>query len=174
MVTKIPVGQPEHQAVADAVEVIGRGYVLLRHASASARTERRETRGRGRSKGAKGRVRGCDKVRVEMIGRVIRIGSLPGESHERVRRTRWRQSWPIQISGQKGIDRAAERSDRADESSRCTGQHLRAIESKRLRSKIRSAGGVEDVHAHVVTVGPDTQVGIIKKVTPKVKAVAVV
>ncbi|PZR75011.1 MAG: hypothetical protein DLM73_06445 [Chthoniobacterales bacterium] len=82
VVAKIPVGEAEHQTVADAIEITGRSYSLLRHACAGSRTERRVGRGGRSSKGSKGRARGRSKVYVEMIGGVILIGDLAGESHE--------------------------------------------------------------------------------------------
>src|SRR5204863_505375 len=72
------------------------------------------------------------------------------------------------------IHTAAQRSGRADEGGGQTSQHFRAIKSECLGTEIRRPGGVEYVHAHIISVGPDAQLGIVKKVGAEMKAVAVV
>ncbi len=54
------------------------------------------------------------------------------------------------------------------------GERPCTVEGEGLRTQECCSRRVKDVHAHVVSVGPDTKVGIVKKVTAKVKAVAVI
>ena len=111
---------------------------------------------------------------MEMIGRVIWIGGLTGKSYESVRRACWRQGRPVKICWQKRIDRSTERSDRTNKGSGLARQHLCAVKGERLRTKITRACRVEDVHAHVISIGPNAQVRVIKEIRPKVKSVTVI
>src|SRR5207248_4430879 len=107
-----------------------------------------------------------------MIGRVIRIGALTRESNEGGRRTRRREGWTIEVGGQERVNGAAEWSARADKCRRQVGEHLGTIKRKSLRAEVERAGGVKHVHTHVITVGPDTQLRIVKEVRAKMKAIA--
>src|SRR5262245_42092053 len=104
---------------------------------------------------------------MEVIDRVI-----PGiwKLDEGVRCANGWQGRAVEIGRQERRDRAAERTDRADEGGRRTSQHGGAIEGERLRTEIYRAGRVEHVHAHVIGVGPDRKVRVIKEVRPEVKA----
>src|SRR5204863_1237767 len=72
----------------------------------------------------------------------------------------------------KRVNGAAEWSARADKCRRQVGEHLGTIKRKSLRAEVERAGGVKHVHTHVITVGPDTQLRIVKEVQAKVKAIA--
>ena len=169
---EVAVGNAEHEPIADAVEFIGGGDAHFGNAGTSSGTKRGESCRWRSGKGGKSGVRRCREIRVEMISGVIRATRLPGEADESGGRARGRQSGTIQIGREKRIDRTAQRADWTDESGGLTDEHLCAIEGKRLRPEIRGAGGIKDVHAHVIAVRPDAQVRVIVKVRTEVKPVA--
>src|SRR5439155_3090438 len=63
---------------------------------------------------------------------------------------------------------------RRDERRRIAREHGRAVERERLRAEKRRAGRVEDVHAHVVGVGPDRELRVVEEARAEVEGVAVV
>ncbi len=79
-----------------------------------------------------------NKIHVEVIRRVIWITGLTGKPYESVRSACWWQPRSVEICGQKGIDRSAQRSDRTNKGGGLSGQHLRPIKGERLRTKISS------------------------------------
>ncbi|HAF14621.1 MAG TPA: hypothetical protein DCK99_13175 [Blastocatellia bacterium] len=161
VVAKIPISQTEHQAVPNAIEFVGRSNSQLGHAGAGRWAERSKARCCRSGESRKGRIRWCSEVHVEVIRGVL---ATSWESYETIRRTGRRQRRAVQIGRQKGRDRAAERADRADEGGGRASQHRRAIERKRLRTEVSCAGGIEHIHAHVIAVGPDSELGIVEKV----------
>ena len=106
-----------------------------------------------------------------MVGRVVRVGNLSRESNKGGGCTGRGKSRPIEVRGQEGIDGTTERTGWTNKGSRLAGQHLGSIKSECLRTEVRGAGGVKDVHAHVIAVGPDAQVRIVVKVRAEMKAV---
>src|SRR5262249_52131942 len=52
-----------------------------------------------------------------------------------------------------------------------SGEHLGTIERERLRAEISGAGGIEHIHAHVISVWPDTEVRVIEEVRAEVKVI---
>src|SRR5439155_14919614 len=119
-----------------------------------------KTSGRWTGEGSKGRVRRRNEIHVKMVGGIIWIRRLAGKPHKSVRSARWRQPRTIEICGQKGIDRSTKRSDWTNEGSRLPGQHLRTVKGEGLRTEVRCARRVENVHAHVIGIGPYTEVRI--------------
>ena len=109
-----------------------------------------------------------------MIGGVVWIRRLSRKSDKRRGRTRWRQCRTVDVGRQKRIHTTAKGSSRTDEGGGQASQHVRAIKSERLGTEIRRPGGIEYVHAHIISVGPDAQFGIVEKVGAEMKAVAVV
>src|SRR5437016_12194145 len=108
---------------------------------------------------------------MEMIGGIIWTTGLAGESYESVGSACWRQPRSVEICGQKRIDRSTKRSDRANKRSRLHGQHLCPVKSERLRTEVTRAGGVEDGHAHVISIGPSARLRVIKELRPKLNSV---
>src|SRR5437660_9888977 len=102
------------------------------------------------------------------------MNSVTRRSDERRGRTRWRQCRAVDVGGQTRIHTTAKGCSRTDEGGGQASQHVRAIKSERLGTEIRRPGGIEYVHAHIISVGPDAQFGIVEKVGAEMKAVAVV
>src|SRR4051812_17323236 len=94
--------------------------------------------------------------------------------YERGRRAdRWRNR-AVEIAGQINIFVRSAGYASGNEGRGQTLQHLRAIKREWLGAQESSAGSIEDVHAHVVSIGPNTQVWIIEEVRTQVKSVTVV
>src|SRR5205085_9298647 len=94
VVTKITIGEPEHEAVADSVQ---RGAVRLGHAGAGGGAEYGETR-----RGRVGEKRKCGvtrsaKIHMEVIDL---ISAAAGPFHERIGSARWRQRPAIKVGRQ--------------------------------------------------------------------------
>src|SRR5258705_5779909 len=94
--------------------------------------------------------------------------------HERRRRSYWWQDGAVEISGEVNLLKWAAGDSGGDKSSRQTCEHLGAVKGEWLWAQEGGARRVEHVHAHVISIGPDTKVGIVEKIRAKVKAVAVV
>ena len=155
-----------HQPVADAVQALAaelghagpsRGAELRKAGSGRAREERERRVGRNREVG----------VEVEDL---VNAGARP--LHERARRARGRQRRAVQVGGVVRILARADGDAGAHEGRGIAGEHRRPVERERLRAEKRVARRVEDVHAHVIGVGPDGDVGIVEEVRAQVKAVA--
>ena len=108
---------------------------------------------------------------MKVVGRVLVAAR---EAEESVRRAGGRQGETVEVGRQKGRNRAAERTDRTDEGRRSASQHRGTIERERLRTEVSRAGRVEHVHAHVVRVRPDGELGVIEVVRPKVETITIV
>src|SRR5260370_19356934 len=78
----------------------------------------------------------------------------------------------MEVGGQERVNGAAEWSGRADKRRRQVGEHVGTIKRESGRAEVGRAGGVNHVHTHVITVGPDTQLRIVKEVRAEVKAIA--
>src|SRR6476620_915785 len=174
MIAKIPVSEAKHQTVADRVEIVRTRSSILRDARAGTGADSRVCSRRRIGKGGPSRVRRRGEVHMEMVGCVVRIGGLTRESDESVRRAGGRQGGAIQISGKKGVDRATQWSNWADKTRRLSKKHFGSIESKRLRTEIGRSRGIEDVHAHVIGIGPDTEVRIIEKVRAEMEPITII
>src|SRR5688572_23693195 len=102
----------------------------------------------------------------------IRSTARPFDKHRG--RARWRQSRSIEIGRKIRLFEWSIGDTGRDESRRQSREHLRAIESERLWSKIRRRERVEHVHAHVIAVGPNAQVRIVEEVGTEMKVVTMI
>src|SRR6266550_3621463 len=107
MVAEITVGEPEHQPVADSIQITGRGHSGLGHAGTRSWTERSITSRCRSRKSSKSGVSRRREVGVKMIGRVVRVTGLSRKSNKRGGRAIGGQGRTIEISRQKWVDRSA-------------------------------------------------------------------
>src|SRR6266568_7203531 len=99
--------------------------------------------------------------------------AAPRKFHKRRRRACRRQTRAVEVGRQVDFFSWSAGDPGGDERGRLAGEHLGAVECVWLRTQEGCAGRVEYVHAHVIGIGPDTQVWVVEKVGPKVKGVAV-
>ena len=157
-----------HQPVADAVRG---GPPELGYAGSRRRAQLRESRGGRAGEQSERRVGGNGEVGVEVEDFV---GAGPGPFDKRSRCAGRRQVRTVQVGGQIAILGGPVGDAGADERGREAGEHLRPVEGEGLRAEEGRAGRVEHVHAHVVGVWPDGELGIVEEVCAEMKAIAVI
>src|SRR5262245_26034247 len=108
---------------------------------------------------------------MEMINAVVAAGRITNKG---LWRTGGGRGAAVDICGEEGCSRATERSDRTNECSRRAREHLGAVKGKWLRAEEAGAAGVKHVHAHVISIGPDTELRVIKEIRAKMEAVTIV
>ena len=168
-VGELAIREPEHQTVADPVQTCL--WRQLGHTGSGGGAERGKTcRSRTAYEG-KGSVSGRDEIGMEepdLIGTAARKGDI-GVGRAGVGKDR-----AVEVAGKKRRLTSSSRDPRGNKSGGDAGEHFRAIKRKGLRTEKGGAGRVEHVHGHVVAVGPDAEMGIVKKVGTHVKAVTIV
>jgi len=169
-VGELAIREPEHQTIANAVQTRLRRQ-LGHTGSVGAGTERgKASRSRTANK-SKGSVGGRDEIGVEksdLVGAASRKRDIGIADAGR------RENCPVEVAGQERRLARPTRDPWRNKSSGHAGEHFRAIKRKGLRTEKGGASRVENVHGHVVAVGPDAEMGIVKKVGTHVKAVAIV
>jgi hypothetical protein len=169
-VGEFAVGEPEHQTIANAVQT--RLWRQLGHAgSVGAGTELGKARRSRTANEIKGGVGGCDEVGMEEPDL---IGTAAWKGDKGVIHAGRGKDRAVDVAGQKRRLTSSSRDSRGDKSGGDAGEHFRAVKGEGLGTEKGRPSRVEDVHRHVVAVGPDTEVWIVKKVGAEMKAVAIV
>src|SRR5438093_6046675 len=102
------------------------------------------------------------------------VAAAARKFHERRWRPCWGQDRAVEVGGQVDVLVGAPGDSGGNEGGRLAGEHLRAIEGEGLWAQEGRATRVEYVHAHVIGIGPNTQVWVVEKVRAEMKAIAVV
>ena len=87
---------------------------------------------------------------------------------------RWLAEWDRQCPPAESAHVRAHWPYRTNKGRGIADQHVRSVQSKWLRTKEGRARRVEHVHAHIITVRPDTDFGIVEIVCAEMETVAVV
>jgi hypothetical protein len=168
-VGELAVGEPEHQTVADGVQ--GGRHSQLGHTGSVSGTERGKAGGSRTADESKGRVSGRDEIGVEKSD-LVDTAARKGD--ERIGGADRRSHRTVEVAGQEGRLRPSSRDSWSDKSGGQAGEHSRAVKGEGLWPEKDGASRVEHVHGHVVAVGPDAEMRIIKKVGAEVKGIAIV
>src|SRR2546421_11646706 len=102
------------------------------------------------------------------------ISSSARKFYEGRRRAGRRRCRSIEISRQVNVLRRTTGGARANERCRQSRQHLCAVEREWLRAEECCARCIEHIHAHVIGVGPNSEVRIIEEVIAEVERGTVV
>src|SRR4030095_12270079 len=157
MVAKVAVSQSEHQAVGKIIETFAAELW-------NQRKEFSKTRRGRRPKERESGVGRDGEIHVEVI---TPIGASVRKENVRVRCARWRKRRAIQVGWQHRRVSRAEPWHQDHFRSRVSCDHLRAIESVGLRTEVGGTRRVEHVHAHVISVWPNSEMwGVIESRTP--------
>jgi len=170
-VGELAIGQPEHQTVANSVQLVGSRAAQLGDTGSGAGTESGEARGGGTADESKGGVSGRSEIGVEKPD-LVDAGAR--ERDKRIGGAGSGKDRTVEVARQEGRFGSSSGYSRGDKSSRQTGEHFRAVKGEGLGPEKGGARGVEHVHGHVVAVGPDAEMRIIEKVGAQVKGITIV